>query len=406
MTIKRKATATALIGVVALTTGCSAFQKNSADGDEKNHVTVNITDDTCDVSTSSVASGTVRFTLNNKGTVRNEFEILATDKLRIIGERENLGPGTSVDYTVTLEPGNYFTACKKNMIGALVGTKAFTVTDSGNHATVDPGEQELRDEATANYLAYVRDQVGQLVAATEEFAAAYRAKNYEKARELYAPTRQYYERIEPTAEQFGDLDPALDERYYDYQEDNEKGDREWTGWHVLEADLWPNTETVEVDGVQTPRPPALTDEQREAQIDALVENTKKLYEEVYSPEFEITLSDISNGAIGLLEEVAISKITGEEEAFSHTDLWDFQANVEGAQVAFGNVEKLAKMKDPKLAEEIQTRLNEMNAELARYKSGNGYVSYDTLTETQKKDLSDKVNALRRPLAKLTEALLS
>ena len=94
-------------------------------------LTVTITDDTCKVSAASVPSGVVTFKLTNNGTVRNEFEILAEDKLRIVGERENLGPGTSVDYTVTLQPGKYFTACKKNMVGALVGATEFTVTDSG-----------------------------------------------------------------------------------------------------------------------------------------------------------------------------------------------------------------------------------------------------------------------------------
>ena len=93
-------------------------------------LTVTITDDTCKVSAASVPSGVVTFKLTNNGTVRNEFEILAEDKLRIVGERENLGPGTSVDYTVTLQPGKYFTACKKNMVGALVGAAEFTVTDS------------------------------------------------------------------------------------------------------------------------------------------------------------------------------------------------------------------------------------------------------------------------------------
>ncbi len=37
------------------------------------------------------------------------------------------------------------------------------------------------------------------------------------------------------------------------------------------------------------------------------------------------------GAAGLIEEVAASKINGEEDRYSHTDLWDFRANVEGSQ---------------------------------------------------------------------------
>ena len=46
----------------------------------------------------------------------------------------------------------------------------------------------------------------------------------------------HYERIEPVAESFGDLDPALDAR----QADIEEG-KEWTGWHKIEKDLWQPT---------------------------------------------------------------------------------------------------------------------------------------------------------------------
>ena len=46
---------------------------------------------------------------------------------------------------------------------------------------------------------------------------------------------------------------------------------------------------------------------------------------------------IANGAVSLLDEVSVSKITGEEDRYSHTDLSDFAANVAGAKVAFESV---------------------------------------------------------------------
>ena len=149
----------------------------------------------------------------------------------------------------------------------------------------------------------------------------------------------------------------------------------------------------------------MNDEQRAKASEQLVADTQKLYDLVYAKDFSIKLADISNGAINLLEEVATTKITGEEEAFSHTDLWDFQANVEGAKVAYGNVEAIAKKKDPALAKEISKRFDQLQAELDKYKQGDGYVYYDKLNEDQRKQLSNSVNALRKPLAKLTEAIL-
>ena len=341
-------------------------------------LTVTITDDTCKVSTASVPSGVVNFKLTNNGTVRNEFEILAEDKLRIVGERENLGPGTSVDYTVTLQPGKYFTACKKNMVGALVGATEFTVTDSGKPVEVSSDEKAQIDAAVTNYTAYVRDQSGQLLEQTKSFAELYKKGDFDSARKAYAPARMYYERIEPTAEAFGDIDPALDQREADWQEEG----------------LW------RPDGYQ-----GLNEDQRSKMADKLVEDTQKLYDLVYSDNFKISLSDISNGAISLLEEVATTKITGEEEAFSHTDLYDFVANVEGAKVAYGEVEDLAKAKDPKLAGKISDAFTELQHELDKHKDGDGYVSYDTIDEAGRKALSDKVNALRLPLAQLTAAIV-
>ena len=150
----------------------------------------------------------------------------------------------------------------------------------------------------------------------------------------------------------------------------------------------------------------LTAEERKKTADQLVADTQKLYDLVYSDEFSINIDDISNGAISLLEEVATTKITGEEEAFSHTDLYDFQANLEGAKVAYGNVESLAKKKDPELAETISARIDALQQNLDKHKSGNGYVSYTDLDDAQRRELSDLVDALRVPLAKLTEAIVS
>lgn len=57
----------------------------------------------------------------------------------------------------------------------------------------------------------------------------------------------------------------------------------------------------------------------------VVDLQKRISELAFPP------SKVVGGAAGLIEEVAASKISGEEDRYSHTDLWDFQANVEGSQ---------------------------------------------------------------------------
>jgi iron uptake system component EfeO len=139
-----------------------------------------------------------------------------------------------------------------------------------------------------------------------------------------------------------------------------------------------------------------------------VADVQQLFDQVTDADFSVSLSDISNGAIGLLDEVATGKISGEEDWWSHTDLTDFAANVDGASVAFGNVQKLAAQSDEgaKLAEEIETQFDALERVLAQYGSIEaGFTPYDQLTDAQRKQLSDAVNALAEPLSQLTSTVL-
>jgi iron uptake system component EfeO len=377
----------AALTAVALTlSGCVANNAAGADA-----LGVDITDDGCAVSSSTAASGAITFTATNNGTAVNEFEILAEDKLRIVGEKENITPGQTVDYVLQLEPGTYYTECKLGMVGAGIGTAEFTVTGGG---TVDADEQERVDAAVTNYVSYVKDQVGELVTAVDTFTDAYASGDDETARSLYPATRVHYERIEPTAEAFGDLDPKLDFREPMAEEDGIA----FTGFHRIEKDLWAPDGFTPSDAVE-----------RRALADGLVTDVATLYELVYSENFTVSLSDISNGAIGLLDEVAASKITGEEDAFSHTDLWDFQANVEGASVAYGNVREIAEARGEdgaELVNDIDEQFENLDSLLSQHGSlEDGFVLYDQLTPDQVRELSDGINALAEPLALLTHTVL-
>jgi len=391
----------ASLGTLALVlTGCVANNVASTTA-----LTVDITDDTCAVSAATAPTGAVTFSITNNGSDVNEFEILADDKLRIVGEKENVPPGQTVDYVAQLTPGDYYTACKFQLIGAPVGLAKFTVT--GDVSAVSESEQQLSDEAVTNYVAYIKSQVQELVPQVEAFAAAYAAGDDETARSLFASTRVSYERIEPTAEAFGDLDPKIDYREVDAVAEG----LDWTGFHRIEKDLWPpaegdlNSDDTSAFLDWAPSTPT----QRQEFADGLVADVQQLADLVNAKDFTVSLADISNGAIGLLDEVAVGKISGEEDWWSHTDLWDFAANVEGAKVAFGNVKEIALSKgdDGKaLVDDIETEFANLEALLAQYGSyETGFTSYDEVTESQRKDLSDAVNALGSPLSNLTHTVL-
>jgi iron uptake system component EfeO len=382
------------IGAAAILLALTGCVPNAAPSDAA-AITVDSSADACTVSAKTASSGTLRFEVTNSGDQVTEFYLLADDGLRIVGEVENVGPGISRDLVVQAQPGDYFTVCKPGMVGEGVGKTAFGVT--GDTVELAGDEQEQVDAAAANYVAYVKDQVAQLVTATDTFLAAYVAGDDETARNTYATTRANYERIEPVAESFGDLDPEIDFREADVAPDDE-----WTGWHRIEKDLFPPA-AADNGGIEYV---ALTPEERSYYADKLTGNTQELYEAVHADDYSVTIDAISNGAIGLLEEVASGKITGEEEIWSHTDLWDFQANLEGARVAYEGVRDIVEAKDPELVKTLDTRFSDLEGQLSAYGSlDTGFVYYDELTPAQVKELADGVNSLSEPLSELTSTLV-
>lgn len=373
------------VTVAGMLMALTACQPNTAQG-EDGTIAVTSTNDTCDVAVAEAPAGTLRFDVKNEGDQVTEFYLLGEDGLRIVGEVENIAPGLNRTLTVSAPEGSYSTACKPGMVGDGI-RNAFTVT-KGDGVQVSGEDSQLKDQATTQYAAYVKDQTEQLMTGTEEFADAYTAGENEKARELYAPVRTHWERVEPVAESFGDLDPKLDLREADLEEG-----QEWTGWHRIEKDLWPPKSGYK----------AMNQADRTKYADQLVADTKVLYDRTRDMTF--TADQLSNGAKELLDEVATGKVTGEEEAWSHTDLWDFQGNVDGARVAYENLAPLLEKRDPELNTTLKTRFKDLQTLLDQHKQGEGFVSYEDLSKEQVKELSDAVNALSEPLSTVTEKVV-
>jgi iron uptake system component EfeO len=387
---------TPFAAAVVLTAACTPNSPGASD--DSGAIPVSSTATECAVGTTQAPSGTLTFRVTNDGPDVTEFYLLADDGLRIVGEVENIGPGLTRDLVLAVRPGEYFTACKPGMVGD--GIRAgFTVTDSG--APVGPAGDTAEQiaAAVATYLDYVEDQTDQLLTGTISFADAVKAGDDNTARSLYAATRMHWERIETVAESFGDLDPAMDAR----EADLEPG-QEWTGWHALEKDLWPPQPT---DNGGTDYVP-LTSGERTVLADKLVADTQTLYDRVHAPDFAETIdaADIGNGARGLLDEVATGKVTGEEEIWSHTDLWDFQANIDGAKVAYDILRDVVSATDSDLAATLDARFANVQALLDAQRDGDGFVLYTELSDDEVRALAAAVDALSEPLSRLTATVLS
>ncbi len=365
-------TAAATAAVLASVTGCT--QKSSAkDGDA---IQVTAADTSCGTSVKQTPAGQVTLAIKNKGSRATEVEILFPDG-RIVSEKENIGPGTSYTLTAEVKAGSYEIACRPGMKGRGVRQK-LTVTGGAKAGKRDP----QADKAVDAYRTYAQDQADDTLPKVKVFTDAIKKGDLAAAKQAYAPSRVGWERTEPIAESFGDIDPKVDTRA-DGLADGQK----WTGWHRLEKALWqdkkigPEEKTLAGQLVTD-----LTDWQKRVGT------------------AEITPTSMANGAKELLDEVATGKVTGEEDRYSHTDLVDFKANVEGAQQAYELLKPVAVKKDPALVKELDKQFAALNKLLDGYRVGGPqsyeFTSYDKVGAADRKNLSDAVNALAEPLSKL------
>lgn len=237
---------------------------------------------------------------------------------------------------------------------------------------------------TQDYKAFVVTQIDQLVTDTEKFVGYLKAGDVQNAKKIYPLARMYFERSEPIAESFGDLDPRIDARLTDLMEDG-KTEKDWSGFHKIEKILW---ETNSTKGT-------------EAVADQLLKDVKELRAKI--PTAEVTPDLMITGAVDLLNEVSTDKVTGEEEIFSKTDLFDFKANIEGAEKIYELFKPQLEKKNAKLAKEIADRFTDVNGLLDKHNQAKGsfdYVGYDKLSAEDIKALAEAVNKLGEPLAQM------
>ncbi len=337
--------------------------------------------DSCKIDNASVPAGPVTFNVANKSAPGiNEVELVKDQ--RILGEKENLAPGLDpVSFTVTLDGGKYQVYCP----GAATEFVDFTVT--GQAAATPAGStQTILAQGTKDYAAYVINQINLLNDSVRQLDAAVQSGNVNEAKTAYAKARPYYERSESSVEGFvlpgfavddnaGNLDYLIDMRE-STPVDEKVG---WKGFHAIERDLWGGGITPET----------------KTQSTELVGNVGKLVEVVktlqYKPE------DLANGAADLLEEVQNTKITGEEEQFSHIDLVDFAGNVEGAQQAYASLRPGLQKIDPTLVTQIDEQFKSVQTTLDGYRDPAAPGGFKVWTPELRATDAPKLTAVIQPL---------
>ncbi|EIH3275907.1 EfeM/EfeO family lipoprotein [Salmonella enterica] len=382
-----------ITALLAFSAGSYAASPQAPVTNGASQVSITMTSDdggSCLVDYTSAKAGPVTFTVNNKtATSITEVELLSNN--RILGEKENLAPGLPpVKFTLTLDGGTYQIYCpgaKKEMTDFAVTGKAVVKT-TGSIAS-------LLTQGTKGYASYVNGVTDAMVEAVNNLKESIDSGDIEKAKKLYPQAHVFYERIESDVEGFvlpgfdatdnaGNLDYLIDMRASNL--DPKVG---WHGFHAIERDLFQQGK--------------ITDSTRKlaSELQDNVGKLEKLTKELtYKPE------DLANGAADLLEEVENTKITGEEEAFSHYDLVDFAGNVEGALQAFAYLKPGLEKIDPELTKQISDQFDVVHNLLNDYRDPTipgGFKYYtEELKNSDGKKLSQAIQALHEPMSKIAE----
>ena len=269
------------------------------------------------------------------------------------------------------------TACSAN-----TNTSKTSSSSSEAKVTLSSNDKKALDKATSEYKTFVEGQIDQLLTDTEKFESLLKEGKLDEAKKIYPLIRMSYERSEPIAESFGESDVKIDFRLADYMDEN-KTEEGWSGFHRIEKILWEQNTT---SGTET-------------YANQLVNDIKELKAKVAT--VEVTPDMMLTGAVDLLNEVATSKITGEEEIYSHTDLYDFRANIEGAEKIFQLFKPLIKNKDEKLVASLEKEFKNVNSLLDKHMTDSQhYKLYTDLTKEDTKELAEAVTKLGEPLSQM------
>lgn len=363
----------------------SALADAAASTDGVTQVNVSLEDNKVVVDVTEVEAGPVTFNVTNVSSPRiSEFELLYNQ--RILGEKENMAPGLpTVSFTKTLGGGEY----QLYAPGAEEEYTTFTVT--GEAAAAPEGSiQEILAQGVQDYADYVATQMQSMKEAADKLLETLQGGDLEESKQVYCDSRPYYERAESAIDGFlmpGCTDVEDNTQNLDYLIDMRESSLDeaagWHGFHAIERDLWENGEITD-DTV--------------AYAQELADNCTILVEQVI-PTFadDLLPEDLANGAADLLEEVSTTKITGEEEAYSHIDLLDFRANVEGAQQAYACMRDGLTEINAELVEKIDAEFLSVIEMLDGYIDENEMCGYKLYDEDLKKSDSDKLSAAILPL---------
>lgn len=247
--------------------------------------------------------------------------------------------------------------------------------------TVKPVEQqeklgiELASEANA-FKSYIEGQMDDFVKDTELLALLVKEGKLEDAQKLYPLVTMYYERMQPLASNFLELNKKINTSL------GEDKEAEGTGFAKLAYGLFNEKKTAGYEEV----------------AEQLVTNIKEL--QLQLPSTDVTENNVLDATVTMLNQLATERLANESDA--NNEVYIAKAQTEVAEQVVKIFMNRSTTESAAKATEQIAKLNEV---IAYYEVGKqDYVNYSYFTSKQKEELTIAINNVKKALQKMNEEL--
>jgi iron uptake system EfeUOB component EfeO/EfeM len=362
----RRTAALALGGsAVLVVAGLAAFwyaARTSVPEPTDGAVLVTVTDETCEPAELTVPAGKSTFRIHNASQRPLEWEIL--DGVMVLAERENITPGLNATLTERLKAGTYDITC--GLLSNPRGRLTVVATAASEAAKAAP---ELRYfiGPLSEYQVYLSRRTNELIAATAALSETVAGGDVEGAKAAWLAARQPWRQMAPVTGRIGDLANSMDP-LAEYLEKRE-ADPGFTGFHRIEYGLWAQGSTEGLAPVAS---------RLAAEAGTLKDRLKQV---------KLEPADLGGNAAALAGRVA-DQATGSQTPYSHGDLPEFSADLDGIAESALVVEPLVREADPATADALTAAIESARKTLDGFKVDGAFPSYDTIDDAGRKAISE------------------
>lgn len=352
-----------------------------------NSITVNFDPNkSCEKTNYTATGGSIEINFKNTGS--KSGSILLTQNKKIILTAKNISSKKEKTIKANLNEGTYLIQCgSEDAIQSVLAVSSVVELSENENKTYDKSKVEDEiNQSVKEYKTYVLEQVQKIKAEVKLLTDPVRAGDLELAKTNYPLSRQAWESIEPIAQLFPKEDFAIDSRADDHAdlEADGFGVGTFKGYHQIEYLLFIQNNTQDA---------IVYADELEVDIDKLQAKIESLTIDPFI---------MSKGPQGLIEEVATTKIRGEENRYSGTDLYDFEANLEGSDVIIDFFADELNTQEPAFMPEYEESMKYVRSILNKYKTPNGaFENYSSLTQADKDELKVALDNLTEQLSQIS-----